>query len=181
MSRKRIKPGPVRLPPRRRWLVNGVGLGVWASGVLWLVFHYFLQTKGDLGPEPSLLEPWWLKLHAAFAFVAIWTLGLLWGVHVASGWGQGRRRLSGGGLLAVMGALIVTGYLLYYAGSDEVRSGVSIFHWTVGLALPALYLVHRLAASRRRRGSGQLHSTIADPRGRKVFAAQEVSADRRDL
>lgn len=139
-------PPTARLPAGRRLLVNGVALGLWASGAVWLMFHYFLNAQGEFGPTPSPLEPWWLKLHGAFAFAALWTFGLIWGAHVVNGWSLGKRRASGVALLGAILALILTGYLLYYAGSDEIRAVVSSMHWVLGLGAPALYLAHRVAA-----------------------------------
>ena len=141
-----------RLRTGRRRLVNAVGLGLWASGLAWLLLHYLLQAKGEFGPEPSPLEPWALKLHGLFAFASLWTLGLLWGVHVVNGWSLGRRRWSGGLLLGALGLLTASGWLLYYAGADEVRSATSVVHWAIGLGALPLYLAHRLirqAVSRR--------------------------------
>ena len=92
-----MRPLPtVRLSVSNRVLLNVIGIGVWTSGVGWLVFHYFMVRKGEFGPEADTLEPWWLKLHGAFAFLALWLCGLLWGLHVVNGWRQNRRRWSGG-------------------------------------------------------------------------------------
>ena len=33
-----------------------------------------------MGSHPS--EPWWLKAHGAFAFLSLWTAGVLWSLHV---------------------------------------------------------------------------------------------------
>lgn len=144
MTRRIHLPPSARLTSRRRWLVNGVGLGLWLTGAVWLLLHYFFMRQGEFGPEHSPLEGWTLKAHAAFAFLALWTLGLLWGVHVVNGWRLARRRWTGGVLMAVMGLLSLSGYLLYYAGDDQLRTLVSVAHWTVGLAVFAAYLVHRL-------------------------------------
>jgi hypothetical protein len=133
-------------PARYRGLVGACGLGVWASGVAWLVLHYFVRRQGPFGAEASPAEPWSLKLHGAFAMLAIWTAGVIWAAHIAKAWGQGRRRASGAGLLALLGALTASGWLLYYSGSDEVRALVSTAHWLIGLCLPLAYLGHRLAA-----------------------------------
>ncbi len=153
-GRPRLRRPPAataRLTSVRRLAVNGVGLGLWATGAAWLVFHYFLQRHGEFGPEPSPLEPWWLRLHGAFAFATLWTVGLLWGVHVVNGWSFGRRRWSGAVMLGLFALLIVTGWLLYYAGSDRLRAAASLAHWSIGLGLPGLYLIHRLAERARRR------------------------------
>lgn len=134
---------PVRQTEKRRWLIYGIGLGLWASGTLWLVFHYFMQEQGEFGPAPNPLEHWWLAAHGLFGFATLWLLGLLWGRHIVSAWKTGRQRISGGLLFGFLIVLIVSGYLLYYTGGDETRSIVSLIHWTIGLALPLPFLVHR--------------------------------------
>jgi len=91
------------LPRTRAW-INGTGLGIWASGAGWLWFHYFLRRSGPFGPESHWLEPWWLKVHGAFAFLALWT---------------------GGTLFGALCALSVTGHLLYYVADDRARAIIS--------------------------------------------------------
>jgi hypothetical protein len=140
---------PLRLSRRRRYFVYVVGSGLWLSGVLWLVFHYFLPSKGEFGPTPNPLEPWWLRLHAAMAFAAIWTCGLVWGVHVVAGWRTGRHRLSGAVTLGVLGWLIASGYLLYYLVDDQWRLIAAWAHWLAGLGLPLLFIVHRARGRQR--------------------------------
>jgi hypothetical protein len=118
--------------------------GLYLSGALWLLFHYFLMISGPFGSTPRPLEPWWLRLHGAFAFVATWTLGLLWGIHIVRWWQVGRRRGSGGPLVGIFGFLVVTGYLLYYAGDDLTRNVISTAHWILGLgAAPVAFWFHQ--------------------------------------
>lgn len=136
--------GSSRLSRSTRIGIYTIGIGVWLSGVLWLLFHYFVLHLGPLGPTTSPLEPWWLKLHGAFAFAAIWIFGLQWRVHIPAGWSGGRRRLSGGLLAGFLAWLIVSGYLLYYVGGEQFRSTVSLAHWLIGLAAPIGFLAHRL-------------------------------------
>ncbi|HEX2560364.1 hypothetical protein [Phenylobacterium sp.] len=144
MAHPRERPAAaVRPGPRARLLIYGTGLGLWISGGLWLVFHYFLRREGAWGPEPHELEPWWLRLHGAFAFLALWTAGLLWGVHVARAWSGGRRRLTGALMLGGVILMAVTGFLLLHAGDDGLQGLISPTHWVVGLALPLLFLAHR--------------------------------------
>ena len=138
---------PARLTRRRRLGVYVIGLGVWLSGTLWLLFHYFAVQTGPFGPEPHPLESWWLKLHGAFAFATLWIFGLLWGVHLVKGWSAGQRRWSGGLLVGALLWFVISGYLLYYVGDDDVRAVLSVLHWASGLAAPALFLVHRFQRS----------------------------------
>lgn len=135
--------GPLRPSRRERLLINLVGSGLWLSGGAWLICRYFLRQSGEWGPEPHVLEPWWLRLHGAFAFAALWTIGLLWGVHIARAWRTGDRRRTGLLLLAWLAVQAGTGYLLLYAGDDGVFGLLSPVHWVSGLALPAAYGLHR--------------------------------------
>ena len=142
-ARRVTRPGSARLPPARRLGICVVGAGLWLTGGLWLIFHYFLQGPGAIGLSTHPLEPWWLRLHGAFAFASLWVLGLLWGVHVGEGWALRRRRLSGMVLFGLLGLLAVTGYLLYYLGDEQAREVAGIVHWGVGLACPGVFVAHR--------------------------------------
>jgi hypothetical protein len=141
--------GPIRLTRRRRVSLYAIALTAWASGAGWLVFHYFVRAKGEFGDTNSPLEPWWLKLHGAAAFAALWAFGLLWGVHILNGWKLNRRRWSGGILFAAAAFLVASGYLLYYAGSEDLRGWISLAHWGLGLAAPVAFLWHRFLAKDR--------------------------------
>lgn len=141
--------GPVRPSASARLLVNITGAGLWASGGLWLIYRYFLRTDGEWGPEPHVLEPWWLRLHGVFAFAALWTFGLMWGAHIVRGWTTGRRRWTGSLLFAWLALQAVTAYLLIYGTDDGPWGVVSPTHWVAGLALPFVYLAHRWLVGRR--------------------------------
>lgn len=134
----------------RRWWIYVIAAGVWLSGVLWLLFHYFLQKQGDFGPSTNPLEPWWLKVHGAFAFASLWMGGLIWGVHITRFWPGRRRRWSGSTLTATLALLIFTGYLLYYVANDHARSIISAIHWIVGLSCPIFFFWHRWSRTRVR-------------------------------
>ncbi|MHA6206196.1 hypothetical protein ACXU4B_17350 [Dyella soli] len=140
---------PLRLSRHRRYLVYGIGWTLWLSGALWLVFHYALLRKGEFGDEPHPLEAWWLRLHAAMAFAALWSFGLVWGVHIVAGWRTRRQRLSGGLSAGLLAWLSLTGYLLYYLTDDHWRGISAVAHWAMGLALPALLALHIVQGRRR--------------------------------
>jgi membrane protein YdbS with pleckstrin-like domain len=135
----------------RRLAIYITGIGLWLTGGLWLIYHYFLVKQGEFGPEMNPMEPWWLRLHGAFAFAAIWLFGLLWGIHITKAWPHKRSRWSGGAMTGVLALLTVTGYLLYYVGDDRVRPLISAVHWTVGLACPLVFLWHRVKFRKHKR------------------------------
>ena len=141
----------VHLARFNRWTLYVIGIGVWFSGVLWLLFHYFFVEQGEFGPKVHPLEPVWLKVHGAFAFAAIWIFGILWGTHVTKAWPGMRRRWSGGILVGTFLWLVLSAYLLYYVGSESARSVVSILHWGIGLASPICFGFHRLRFRTRQR------------------------------
>jgi len=108
---------------------------VWCTGVVWLLFHYFVKTVDRFGFEaPHPAEKWSLISHAFVSFYALWWFGLLWPNHVKSSWKLHIRRGTGGVLFGCTAWLTVTGCALYYIGSDFWRFWTSILHWTIGLA-----------------------------------------------
>jgi hypothetical protein len=133
----------------RRWL-HGSVIALFASGVAWLLLHYFCQVAGPYGLEAHPLEPWSLRLHGAFAAVALLLLGSLLPIHIIPGLRGGRHLGSGLSMLGVWSVLAVTGYLLYYASGDSLRQAVSLAHWIIGLALPLILWIHLRHRSARR-------------------------------
>ena len=144
-----LRANQIKLPRLRRLSVYAVALGLWISGGVWLIAHYYLVHQGEYGPETNPIEPWSLDVHGAFAMMAIWTLGLLWGVHVLAGWRARRGRWSGSVLIAAMALLMLTGYLLYYVADEDLRGWPSLIHWVLGLAGLPLFLWHRFARKQR--------------------------------
>lgn len=125
----------------RRWLYV-IACATWITGALWLLFHHFLMRSGPFGATPHPAEPWLLKVHGAAAFLATWIFGLIWGVHVSKALPFKKRKASGLAVVVLTMVLIVTGYLLYYVGGDAVRQAISISHWAIGLAAPAILFLH---------------------------------------
>jgi hypothetical protein len=127
------------------WLY-GVSLIVLLSGALWLLFEWKVRVAGEFGEERHPLQAWWLKLHGAAAMGFLVMFGTLLRGHIAGGWRRGRRRTSGGSMTALSGVLILTGYGLYYAGSETLRPWISAVHWIVGLLAAGLLAFHRRGA-----------------------------------
>ena len=40
--------GPLRLSPWRLWTLYTIAAGVWLTGILWLIYHYFLRQQGPI-------------------------------------------------------------------------------------------------------------------------------------
>ena len=140
----------LRLKRPYLWTLYVTSWGVWISGALWLVFHYFFRVRGQFGFRTHPLEPWWLTLHGGFAVASVFLFGLLWTSHVLAGWHMHWRRWSGGALAGITIWLVLTGYALYYIGSKDILPWVQILHWTVGLAALVFFFVHWLSRSRPR-------------------------------
>ena len=140
----------LRLSPRRRQSLYAVFGAAWVTGILWLVFHYFLMRQSEFGSEPHPLEAWWLRLHGACAFAALWIGGMLWAVHIRPALGRPGKRSSGLLLLGMLAILMATGYLLYYAADDGLRDGVRWAHWLTGVLLAVVLGIHVIRARVKR-------------------------------
>jgi len=141
--------GP-RLGPLSRRAVYALCLLLLLSGAAWLVLHTWLRVEGPFGPEHHPLEPWLMRLHGLLALPALLGLGALLPIHVWPAWRPRGRRTSGLVLIGACGLLALGGWALYYVAGDATRQWVSISHWVLGLALPALLLAHIVGARRER-------------------------------
>lgn len=131
------------IPPSRRTAIYLTSAGLWLTGVLWLIYHYFMHKTDQFGFDGAdPLENWWLIAHAVVGFYAVWMFGVLWPGHIKSGWRTKMRWISGGCLFLVVVWLTITGLSLYYLGSDEWRKWTSIAHWIPGLAAFAVFVCH---------------------------------------
>ena len=94
------------------------------------------------------MEPWMLRIHGAALVAALLGTGSLLVVHVWRGWQYRSQRAVGVALLSLVGLLVLTGYLLYYAGDEWGRPWISIVHWVCGLGSPLLFAWHYIAAKK---------------------------------
>ena len=128
----------------------GSGGVLWLSGTAWLLLHFYAPIEGDFGPEANPLEPWMLKAHGLAMIAALLAIGGLLTAHVLAGWEIRQQRKKGIAIGATVLVLTATGYLLYYAGNQQLRESASAIHWILGLGSPAIFLWHR--AGRRKDG-----------------------------
>ena len=121
-----------------------------ATGIEWLLVHYGGLPGAADELQRAAHETLAMKLHGAVAFVLLMALGALSTNHMRRGWSGGRNRRGGCALVLLFAALVVTGYALYYLVSEESRPAVSLLHWTLGLGLAPLVVVHIFLGRRTR-------------------------------
>jgi hypothetical protein len=141
----------LRLSRRHQSLVYWSAATLFATGALWLWYHYLVRYEGEFGVVAHPLEQWWLKAHGAAAMVFLMALGSLARGHIRVGWKMGQSRGSGGTLLGASLVLIGSGWALYYVGGETLRPLISIVHWTIGLVSPAFIVIHVTLGRRERR------------------------------
>ena len=121
-----------------------------------------------------------MKIHGAAAMAILVLIGMLLSGHVRFAWRARRNRANGSMFLSAFAVLTITGYGLYYVGSERLRAWTSWIHLAVGLALPILMLIH-IFLGRRTRSSGQfrtrsrLASRDADRRSKSVTASPNTA------
>jgi succinate dehydrogenase/fumarate reductase cytochrome b subunit len=127
----------MRLPASTRYSLYGLTALLLGSGIVWLVVHY-LEAISD----PHTWEATSMRIHGAAAMALLVIVGIAIALHVTRAWQEGKNRTSGLFLGAVLIVLVLTGYLLYYAGGEAARAAASAIHWILGLGLPFLVAVH---------------------------------------
>ncbi len=141
----------VRLGKRHEASVHVCVAALVITGLLWLLFHFFVVVQGEFGEQQHPLEAWWLRLHGFAGMGALLLFGSLMPLHIRNAWQHGANRWSGGVLVVLMGVLTLSAYGLYYAGGEETRAWISTFHWIAGCVLGLSLPVHVLQRRRNRR------------------------------
>ena len=154
----------IRLKRLQRYFLYAVLALLFLSGVAWAYWNYLASSPGDF--EISA-KSWAMKMHGAAAMAILVLIGMLLSGHVRFAWRADRNRANGSTFLSAFAVLTITGYGLYYAGNERLRSWMSWLHLAVGLALPILLLIH-IFLGRRTRPSGE-------PRTRSRLASQSAT------
>lgn len=132
----------IRLDKDHRWVLYAVTALVWFSGLFWLGVEKWIGQGG------SDWAPLFLKTHGAAAMVFSIILGSLL-VHVRKGLALDRNKFFGLLLLGICLFLVATGWMLYYLGNEDWRKVTSFAHWTVGLSLPFILVLHILVGRKK--------------------------------
>ncbi len=127
-------------PALKLILLISIG-ALFISGIAWIVTNSFFYSESDYGITPSTLEPIFLSVHGIIAPIFLIAFGALFPTHISKAYKAKANLKNGLSLLAIIFILIITGYLLYYTGSDGIRRYSSLIHSVLGaLLVPAIYL-----------------------------------------
>lgn len=168
----------VRLGKRHEASVHVCVAALVITGLLWLLFHFFVVVQGEFGEQQHPLEAWWLRLHGFAGMGALLLFGSLMPLHIRNAWHHGANRWSGGALVVLMSVLTLSAYALYYAGGEETRLWISTFHWVAGCVLGLNLPVHVLQRRRNRRRAAVARS---QPAATAQVDALRLVSGRRDM
>lgn len=112
------------------------------SGLLWLLFHYFVIINTEFGKAHHPVEAWSLKVHGFVAMGMLVLFGSLMPGHIRNAWRHRQKRWTGGFMIGLMVTLALSGYGLYYFGGEEVRDWTGILHWVVGILSVFALAIH---------------------------------------
>jgi hypothetical protein len=140
---------PMRLGKQHETWVYAIGGMLCASGLGWLIAHYFFADGGQFGDGNQVSEPWWLRIHGAAAMGFLIVLGSLLPGHIARAWQLKKNLRTGIFMLLCIALLVLTGYALYYASSETLRPWISAGHWIIGIAATVGLPVHVWLGKRR--------------------------------
>ncbi len=132
----------MRLSPGQRLAVYLTVGALWLTGCAWLVLHQWFTRPGAFGATPHPLEPPLLLLHGVTAILGMYLFGWITARHVLRWWPGRVRRWSGGGLAALIAALIVSGFALFFLTDDNWQRDAALGHEILGLALTLFAIPH---------------------------------------
>jgi hypothetical protein len=137
-----------------RWfpgVVHASVIGMAVSGLLLAPTTLDLQLAWDM--------PWRLPggariataaTHLLFSLAIVALLGALASVHMRIGWKQRRHRVTGAGLMILLGVLTLSAVGIYYFGDATLSRASSVLHLGLGALMVLLFAVHVVLAWRER-------------------------------
>ena len=145
------------MPRPQRLVVYAVCIGLWVSGLLWLLLDLFFERRGAFGWEPHPLQPPVLLAHGVLAVLSLYVLGWVSSHHALRRWLEGSRRLSGGALLTATLLLIITGFALFFLVDDEWQRTAKLAHEVLGGLVTLIALQHWVIGRTNRSPAGRAH------------------------
>lgn len=138
-------PRPGGMPPAvaRGLAVSGTLLA--ATGIALGLLRYVLPSPDPFSVYP---HPWWkalLVIHVFATPVFFFFFGSAWWRHVVRHWKGRERRASGAMVLGLTAVVAVSGYLLYFVGSERGIAVTRVIHTAGGVLATAVYIHHAVA------------------------------------
>jgi hypothetical protein len=125
-------------------------LVVWAallvSGGGWMVVHWLQWPQAALPAMAGLPSPWeapLMRLHGGAMMLMLLLAGRVSATHAPRGWRLHLRRRGGVWMLACLGTLALSGYLLFYWVPEDWRDPVGLAHGAMGLVWSISLMWHR--------------------------------------
>ncbi len=114
------------------------------SGFIWLYLDHFVRVNTEFGGATHHpIEYKMLVTHGISAYLFIFLFGVIWNDHIKKWFKVGKKNFRSGIFMAsTIATLALSGLILYYPTSDELREIVSVIHWALGIALFATFLFH---------------------------------------
>ena len=128
----------LRLAASLRYSLYAATVALLASGAGWLMVRYIFAA----GRLPEGVAATAMRIHGAAAMATLVLTGSAIALHVPCAWRERRNRLAGLAFSVVLALVVLTGYLLYYVGSEAERAIASMGHWILGLAIPIAFACH---------------------------------------
>jgi small-conductance mechanosensitive channel len=124
-------------------MVIASGLALWP---LLLTFQWDMTLPWTpSGLTRSLVT----AIHVLTGTALLFFIGAVWLVHARAGWLRQERRISGTGILILMGLLLLSAPLILYVSFEPSLPWITTSHAVAGLLLPVFLLGHLI---NRRRG-----------------------------
>lgn len=146
-----MKPVRAKIPLPYRLTLIGVILTSWTTGITIYILQKWVRVQGEFGLtyHPSLSN--FRQIHGAAAFAMMIIYGYILAAHVPSGWKQRRQRKLGLLLLALQFLLIISGYIIYYTGNENLFYLTATTHIITGLTFPLILIAHITLALQARK------------------------------
>ncbi len=124
-----------------RALLYAVSLALFLSGVAWTWIRH-LDHFGRASDRLLRIKTDLIAIHGFSAMFFVLLVGTLLVSHVGRAWHARRNRPNGAFFLIAVSLLTLSGYALYYLGSETLRNADSRFHLWLGVGAPLLLLWH---------------------------------------
>jgi hypothetical protein len=170
----------VKLKSKERRGLGAIAGAVYGSGALLFVLSSFVRVPTAIGEQRHPAEPGVRIVHAVCAYGAVVAFGYLLRGHVLPGLRsrERKRAASGLGAVALFAALVVSALFLLYGGESAWAAGIALTHGILGLACPALIVIHAWKRTRAARASapGKIRPARRAARSPGILFASPLAA-----